>query len=233
MNALESGNSTIPLGYHFAAGALSGLAQSVIMDTYEVLHYWYPNRHKTTIFNHFAVGVNLHAVTRRLLHNVVGFATLFGCYEAVRRTIAHRALDYFSSESDTIPQTLYVLDRIGLIEKRGNEMEGRCSLYSMPIIPLSASFVAGGVAGQISYVMNYYSRQWRFTAFSHPKVERSDFKVRTNKLHHPNMRAVANSFPPMAIAFLAFQYGGEIAESILNDRSDTSHFLILVKQNLS
>ena len=69
-----------------------------------------------------------------------------------------------------------------------------------------ASFVAGGVAGQAHFVMSHYLRQWKTSPRKSPVV----FKP-------PKVRATMGAFLPTALSFLAFQYGGELAERWINN----------------
>ena len=76
-----------PLYAHYVAGALSGVAQSVIMDTWELTSYWW-NHHRDRFGSpQHLNGINFHFIFRRLVHHSLGYASLFGVYETTRRKL--------------------------------------------------------------------------------------------------------------------------------------------------
>jgi peptidoglycan biosynthesis protein MviN/MurJ (putative lipid II flippase) len=109
---------------------------------------------------------------------------------------------------------------LGLCEPQFyNAIETPVSNYNIPIVPLGAAFFAGGIAGQLNFIMNSYSRQVKVL-----------FDTKPMHLHPPSVRAVFNSFLPMALSFLAFQYAGDITESLLHDNVDhRQKFLVMVQ----
>jgi hypothetical protein len=123
-----------PIAAHFIAGALSGVAQSMILDTWEIVSYWWHHRrHNTTLHQHVRVGIHHRFLLRRLVHHAVGFSILFGCYESVRRTIVYAIYEYFGSGRASVPTVLQRLERYNLVRKDSD------GCLDMTIVPLSIS----------------------------------------------------------------------------------------------
>jgi hypothetical protein len=193
-----------PLLGHVGDGAAAGLAQSVLMDAYELVLYGWRHR-RTTGWS----GVNLGVVARRAVRDSVGFAALFGTYEVARRFLE---------------ETLYgALRRSGsslaLLEKyRVVTRDGRDGAYDASPVSMGAAFVAGGVAGQGHLVVNHYTH----SLFVHDRKHGAN-SVRNlwNALPKPpKARLVAGAFLPSALCFLAFRYGGVLAERLVTDNDD-------------
>jgi hypothetical protein len=206
---------------HFGAGAIAGVAQSAIMDTWEILSYWWMHRHRNvTLQHHVRTGINHAFILRRLIYHTAGYATLFGWYEMVRRTLVRQTYDYLSSGAESVPQTLHLLKRFKLIHI--NE-QGH---YDMTIIPISTAFLAGGVAGQLHFVVSHYSRHWKLQALT-SAVDVKHKGTRTlPKL--PRFRYTAGAFVPTALCFVAFQYGGELTERLLNEEDTRLPFPVYI-----
>lgn len=215
--SVSPGIGTLPVVAHFAAGALAGLVQSVIIDAWEVLAYGFVHRHelgkKKDPVLHVKQGINTSLLVRRAVHHSVGFSVLFGTFETVRNSLVSALFHYFSSGDPSILSTLAVLEQYRLI---GVDNDG---VHEMTIIPMSAAFLAGGSAGVAQYTANHYTRHWKMQAIDSARTSKV-FKHVLPK--QPSLRALCSPFMPTALCFLAFQYGGEITERWLDDE-DTRH----------
>jgi len=205
----------------FGAGALAGLAQSMIMDTWEVGSYWWQHRNdiwRRQSLHHVNKKINTKFIGRRAVHHSVGYATLFGCYETIRCYLSHKIFAYFSSGSPSVPRLLDNLEHFGLVEMDKN------GVYDMTIVPVSAAFVAGGLAGQAQFVVNHYTRHWKVKALQHTKVKSEKAYIP----RPPGLRATVGAFLPTALCFVAFQYGGELTERWLNDEDPRHPFPVYI-----
>jgi hypothetical protein len=108
--AAAAAAAVAPLWVHIGAGALAGLVQSMILDSWEIAlyyirHYRHHHHHHgsplswkttlpkslvTTSSNTVFGTINTQLVYRRAVHHSLGYATLFGCYEAIRRSLVQR-----------------------------------------------------------------------------------------------------------------------------------------------
>jgi hypothetical protein len=199
--ALDSRHETAMPGWaHFGAGAIAGAAQSVVVSGWEIGRYWWAHRHSNV-----KTGINHHLIARRLVHHSVGYGILFGSYEFFRRTLERMVHCSLPWESESCPQWLDIL------QQRQASYTTNCMLYDVPISSLSCTFVAGGIAGQIHYVVNHHTMHWKLQVS--PKAKH--FLSSRAKPLGSIVRASYGSFLPTALCFLAFQYGGELAECLL------------------
>jgi hypothetical protein len=198
-----SHGQTKPVWAHFGAGAIAGAAYSVVVSGWEFGRYWWAHRHSH-------VGINHHLIARRLVHHSVGYGILFGSYEFFRRTLERLVHSSLPWESESPPKWLDILQQLQATYRT------KFILYDIPISSLSCTFVAGGLAGQIHYVVNHHTMHWKLQVS--PKVKHS-MSSRAKPLGSI-VRASYGSFLPTALCFLAFQYGGELAEYLL-DKAET------------
>jgi hypothetical protein len=140
-----------PLLAHLVAGALAGFVQSLIMDTWEVATYRWTHRRKSSFSDYWRMGVNKNFIARRIVHHSVGYATLFGTYESIRRSILQGTVGYLSSESPSVVDTMLRLEQFGLTYRNERAVCDRTMLHVV------ASFVAGGFAGQAHFIVGHYS----------------------------------------------------------------------------
>ena len=199
-------HTLLPLSYHLGAGALAGAAQSVVLDGWEILSYWthrqrYRHLHEGHAPDLISL-INTPLVIRRLIHHSLGYMTLFGTYECLRRYGEDQVRNVLQSGEPWVTKHLDWLLENGIIGTRlarNNE-----EIYDLTSVPLLISFGAGGFAGQAHYIVSHYLRQWRkATDHSHHTVR------------HPTVPTTFIAFFPTALSFMAFQYGGEFTERVL------------------
>lgn len=200
----------IPLPAHFVCGAVAGIAQSIVMDSWELISYCWVHRNDISMHHHFHHGINWPFITRRIIHHAAGYATLLGFYEMFRRSIVHRVEGFVSSGSSSVPKTLNMLERYGIVKKDSD------NIYDLTVVPLGSAFIAGGFAGQLHFVVDHYSRHWKFRALKKPRSKRPKRPFPKP----PSMRSFSLSFFPTAACFLAFQYGADLTESWLDEGFD-------------
>ena len=203
-------HTLLPITYHMAAGALAGACQSIVLDGYEIFSYWV-HRHQ---YRHLHGGhapdmislVNTSLVIRRLVHHSLGYMTLFGTYECLRRQGQNHIRNILQSGEPWVADRLDWLLEQGIISTRKSTLANDDKeLYDLTSVPLFISFGAGGFAGQAHYIVSHYLRQWRkATDHGHHHVVR-----------HVRVGTTCMAFLPTAISFMAFQYGGEITERVL------------------
>jgi hypothetical protein len=196
---------TMPVWAHFGAGVIAGAAQSAVVSGWEIGRYWWTHRH-----SHVGTGINHHLIARRLVHHSVGYGILFGSYEFLRRTLGRLVHCSLPRESESPPQLLDILQQLQA------SYTTKFILYGVPISSLSCTFVAGGLAGQIHYVVNHHTMHWKLQVAAKVKHSVSSRAKPLGSI----VRASYGSFLPTALCFLAFQYGGEVAEYLL-EKADT------------
>ena len=199
-------HTLLPLSYHMGAGALAGACQSIVLDGWEILSYWIHRQRYRHLHDGHAPDmislVNTPLVLRRLVHHSLGYMTLFGTYEFLRRQGQERVRSALQSGKPWVADRLDWLLEQGVI---GTRMTcDRQEMYDLTWLPLVISFSAGGFAGQAHYIVSHYLRQLRkATDHSHHRVR------------HPTASSTCIAFLPTAIGFMAFQYGGELTERFL------------------
>jgi len=82
---------------------------------------------------------------------------------------------------------------------------------------MATSFVAGGLAGQLHYIVSTYTRHWKLLS-----LQQKSSNHYKRKLHLPKLRPTAAAFLPTALCFVAFQYGGELTQKLI-DEDDARH----------
>jgi hypothetical protein len=186
-----------PIVAHFIAGALAGMAQSLIMDIWEINAYWWNHMRNQSFADTLRKGVNFHLLYRRLLHSAASHSTLFGSHEVFRRTLLEGAVGCLSSHP-TAPW-IHVLSEYGLSTKRSN------GVYDLSIVPMSATFLAGGCAGQAHAIFTHYASHWKMRNHS-----RSDNSPLGRMPKRPSLRMIAKGFLPSALAFTVFEHGADM-----------------------
>jgi hypothetical protein len=196
-----------PIVGHVGAGATAGIVQSVLMDAYELVVYWWTHRHQKWS------GVNVGLVARRAVRDAVGFAALFGAYEAARRYLEDDLYGYVLRSGSSLAR----LERYRVVTR-----DDGVGAYDASAVSMGAAFVAGGVAGQGHLVVNHYTHH----LFVHQPASRrrhgasSVPTIWSGLPKPPKARMVAGAFLPSALCFLAFRYGGVLAERLLADGED-------------
>ncbi|GAX23771.1 hypothetical protein FisN_12Hh349 [Fistulifera solaris] len=186
-----------PIVAHFIAGALAGVAQSLVMDVWEINAYWWNHMRSQSFPDTLRKGVNFHLLYRRFFHSAASHSTLFGSYEVFRRTFLEGAVGFLSSHP-TAPW-IYVLTEYGLVTKQSN------GVYDMFVVSLSATFLAGGFAGQAHAVFIHYASHWKMRNHS-----RSSNSTLGRMPKRPSLRMIARGFLPSALAFTVFEHGADI-----------------------
>jgi hypothetical protein len=201
--------SASPL-YHFGSGALSGILFSLVLDAWDV-GVFVARGHDVP------PRLNAPLVARRALHHSVGYATLFGSFEVIRRQLDDWSMTFFSAaagDDARVANVLDVLTRLRLINHHNDEEYEKKS-YNMSAIPLVTAFVAGGFAGQLHYVADHCTRHWRRSAAQ--KDGSFSFLSRLVPRQLPNLKATMAAFGPTAFCFVLFQYGSEIVDRMCDD----------------
>jgi hypothetical protein len=70
---------------------------------------------------------------------------------------------------------------------------------------LGSVSVAGGMAGQLQYIMSHYTKQWLRL-----EADVGEATVVTSMRRPPVLRNILMAFPPSAIGFIAFEYGRKV-----------------------
>jgi hypothetical protein len=220
--AVSAAVGSSPLLAHFGAGALAGLVQSIILDIWDISSYWLMHKDdmmkKQSSISHMKRVINTSLLIRRAVHHSVGFATLFGTFECVRRVLIHSVFDYFSSGSPSVPSILNKLKQCRLVQI---DEEG---VLDMTVVPMGAAFLAGGVAGPTQFVANHYTRHWKL------QTAKGAHATKSKRLlpKPPSLRGTSAAFAPTALCFLAFQYGGELTERWLDDEDNRQPFPVYI-----
>ena len=173
------------------------------------------------------------------MHHSLGYASLFGVYETTRRKLVGLFIvvscslllyfvhtsrcsyylqfsefyDYITSGHQSVPHTLRFFENCNLIAKESD------SVYDMTFVPMTTSFFAGGLAGQFHYIISHYTRHWQKLSL-HPQTTTSKDKLRQTRRQWPKppkLRPIAAAFLPTALCFVAFQYGGELTQKIIDE----------------
>ena len=198
----------LPLSYHMAAGALVGAVQSAVLDFWEITSYWVHRQRYRHLHDGHAPDivslVNTPLVIRRLVHHSLGYMTLFGTYEFMRRQGQEQVRNVLQSGQPWVVNQLDWLLEQGFIGTRKSTYDNNQEMYDLTNVPLLVSFGAGGIAGQAHYTVSHYLKQFR-KASDHAH----------HKIRHPAMSTICMAFFPTAISFMAFQFGGELTERIL------------------
>jgi hypothetical protein len=203
----------VTLSVHVAAGALAGGAQSVVLDGWEIGSYWWHRQRYKGLHGGHAPDVtslvNTPLVLRRLYHHSLGYLTLFGTYEFIRRQGQEHVRELLQSREPWVAERLEDLLERGIIHRKPATFKDDRDTYDLTILPLLVSFGAGGFAGQAHFVVSHYLRQFRKSSeFAH------------HQIRHPRAAVICMAFVPTAFSFVAFQYGGELTERLLEE--DTS-----------
>lgn len=131
-------------------------------------------------------------VGRRAIHHAIGYASLFGSYEGFRRWIKSGIQTYLVTHE-------YQRDFIFTITKEDQYWTQR------QVVPLITSFLAGGFAGQVHHLVHHITWHWKKSSRPHRLL--------------PPLRSTLGAFGPTALAFVAFQYGGELTERMIEEHS--------------
>jgi hypothetical protein len=199
--------STPPL-YHFGSGALSGFLFSLVLDAWDV-GVFVARGHE------LPPRLNAPLIARRGFHHSVGYATLFGSFEVIRRLLDDWSMTFFSGaagDDANVANVLDALTRLRLVNHNDEEYEEKS--YNMSAIPSCTAFVAGGFAGQLHYVADHYTRHWRRSA-TNKEGFFSSLLVSRRQL--PNLKATMSAFGPTAFCFVLFQYGSDIVDRMCDD----------------
>jgi hypothetical protein len=247
---------------HAGAGAMAGFVQSVLVDGYELAFSYcgwkrqqreneearlrqqeqsYACRgHDTQKQLHHRhtqrFRVNKQVIVRRAVHDSIGFATLFGTYEASRRylegTLIGTRSPWYPGPLPRDHTNMPALDgpclgkssdegifsaRSGMTQHQHNEL--------INVGPAMATFVAGGVAGQAHLIVNHYTHNLYRTERGKSKAnsQRGLSKNPTRRFIGfpscpPKASTIAGAFLPSGLCFLAFRYGGVLVETLLDDK---------------
>jgi hypothetical protein len=121
-----------------------------------------------------------HFCLRTTVHHAGGYMALFGSYQFIRQCLLTPVL-LEAATTTTTP--------------RENETI-QTSLWEP-----AATFMAGGVSGQIHHVVNHYTSHWKLTHTTWPRP--------------PRLGPTTATFIPIALSFTAYEYGEEVFESAM------------------
>lgn len=201
-SSVRSNKNESPLIAHFGAGALSGLAFSMVQDGWDFV-----KRARKRGLVTARRSMNQRFVLRRLVHHSVGYATMFGSFECFRRLLMESIQTHMTSSHDSVPSTLKTAERLGLIRAtNANQLD-------MTAVPILTSFVAGGLAGQAHFIADHYTRSWKLRAIQ-----------TTSKVPPLPVRSLLGSFLPTALCFVAFQYGPDLYDRFVEDELNVYPF---------
>ena len=203
-SAVRPNSNDAPLLAHCGAGAVSGMAFSMVLDGWDVCRrVWNKGRADAVVRK-----LNTDFLLRRMVHHTLGYATLFGSYECFRRVLVEGMQSYFFSCHPSVPVTLQYAERCGLVQRTG------ANQFDMTAVPMLTAFFAGGFAGQAHFVADHYTRNWKLQAIQKNKRR----SVAFNRLP---LRPMMASFLPTALCFVAFQYGAELYDRVMEDEQSS------------
>lgn len=182
---------------HFWAGACAGLAQSSVMIAWELA---------SKVQSHHALPHNLRIqfVMRRAVHHSIGYASLFGTYEATRRLLLHSAYPILKRLDATLMDMAHVN-------------------HTRDVTLLVTSFVAGGIAGQVHQFVSYVTSHWKLqvlTEQSNGATSLSNYAKTCSRL--PTFKSNLSAFAPTGMCFVAFQYGSQVTARLVKQYQDES-----------
>jgi hypothetical protein len=165
--------------------------------------------------------LNAPLLVRRAMHHSVGYATLFGSFETVRRRLDEWSTGFFfvAGHNDHLHQgkaavnVLDALARLGLVHH-----DDIAQSYDVSAIPLVNAFLAGGMAGQLHHVADHCTRHWRrstATAAATATTRTTSTIYSWLPRRPPDIKATMASFLPTAVCFVLFQYGSDIVDRLL------------------
>lgn len=198
-SAREQSTSTILLA-HFGAGAVAGIMQSSVLTTWELVS-------KVSSHN-FNIPHNLRTqfLMRRAVHHSIGYACLFGTYEATRRLFWHATYPFLEQHDATL------LDETNVNHTRDI------------VVSLATAFFAGGFAGQVHQFVSYITSHWKLSLLMAQPTTSStsnDFSIKHHARQYtrqiPSFRSNLSAFVPTALCFVAFQYGEQVTSRLASE----------------
>jgi hypothetical protein len=135
------------------------------------------------------------------VHHSVGYASLFGTYEATGRILLH-AVDPLYFEHNWLEHNSVFTNTSS--ENKYASNENITANYTKEAVSLGTAFVAGGIAGQVHHFVNFATVQWKL------QVQRTSRHVSQIINLPPPLRTNLSAFVPTALCFVAFQYGGDV-----------------------
>jgi hypothetical protein len=196
--------SEVPIVIHTGAGMASGISRSVFWMGWEK-------------FIHQSNWIQEHPkfCVRTTIHNSIGYGTLFGSYSSIRQFLV------FADPFSIIWRHDHTNNKTSLVDsndpdKNQNRKDADCFgiLESIPqeiikagsdeFIPITYTFISGGIAGQIHHIVNHYTSHWK------------QFRSSQTRQTLPRLYPQLSSFGTMALCFAAFEHGPEIADRIVN-----------------
>ena len=175
-NPVQTGILKRSITVDMVAGGAAGFVQSLFWLSWE-----------TIVYQSVLVRQRTPFCIRMTLQNMVGYATLFGTYQAIRQ-----GLFFYTIESSLPYHRIHYGDSANVCDT----ME-----HSLPHV--GVTFVAGGLAGQIHHVGNHYMGHWISTTLHSPT-----FSTRNRwPKSLPRLRPTLAAFWPFALCFTAFEHG--------------------------
>jgi hypothetical protein len=193
-----------PVWIHATSGACAGVMQSVVLTCWELVakvsshHLQLPHNLRTSF------------LLRRTVHHSVGYASLFGTYEATRRILLH-AVDslYFDNRLEHSSVFTNTFSR-----NTDDSNKNINADYTKEAVSLATAFIAGGTAGQVHQFVNFTTVQWKLQIL---QTSRHISQI----IHLPPLRTNLSAFVPTALCFMAFQYGGDVTTRLAHKYDET------------
>ena len=177
-----------PVWAHIVAGVGAGLAQTAVMTVFDAAVPLFRTKGNGIKFPSVA------SVSRHALHHAAGYASLFGSYEAIRRMLENVFYNVLLSQEKRVLESLENHSSVYRWFRR--ERDG---YYDITPVTMTTTLLAGGLAGQVHHVVR------NVTADSMSKTLKPKRLVSA-------LRRSLPTFWPTGLMFLAFEYGGLLAE---------------------
>ena len=160
-----------------------------------------------------------------MIHHTLGYSSLFGSYSCIKHSLLLLLLQPLPSSS------LYPLasrnDTAKSSQKQyNNRRYDECDFYSAR--PVISTFLSGGCAGIIHYIVNHYTSHWRVKENTGLRGGRAGYLAVSSSSSssslkkHPvflpklSSQKVMRIFLPMACSFTAYEYGQLLFEEGIN-----------------
>ena len=183
-------NVGTPVAINFAAGAAAGSVHSVLSLAFDSLE--------------FRSLPALHTAWTTTLHHSIAHSFLFGYYELTKR--------YLSSYAERF---------VSIADNSNDEVDDE---EEVNVYEVATSAIAGGVAGVMQYTVSHYTGMWLrvdTNDVTYYQLDRRPWSALENSQERinavkrmfqplPPLRPMLITFPIMAVAFVAFEYGKEL-----------------------
>jgi hypothetical protein len=174
LRSIAAGSTSVVV--HAGAGACAGVAHSAVIALWEIAlkkkrHPWQIRR-------------------LRILQHAIGYASLFGTYEGMRRVLEFGFYDFLAKQEAKVMEflQLHPLDW----------MKREDGVYDITPLRWVFCMTAGGVAGQVHHIVTH--------ALANSKT------LDWRKIFLVPIRSTWTTFWVTGFCFVAFEFGGEMIE---------------------